>query len=67
MKPVYETLKEAGYTHVCMSGPGNHILKNEDGKLELWVANKFSASASLIYKNTHLEFVSSVNIPIGRV
>lgn len=63
MKPVYETLKEAGYKHVCMSGPGNHILENEDGKLELWTANKNAACATLKYKNTHLEFVSSVNVP----
>jgi hypothetical protein len=57
--PKYETLKEAGYTHVCMSGNGRHILRNEDGKYELWAVCKNCASSALIYKNTHLEFVSS--------
>lgn len=57
--PKYETLKEAGYTHVCTSGPGKHILRNEDGGYELWVANKNCASSALIYKNTHLEFVTA--------
>lgn len=55
-----ETLKQAGYTYVRFSERLQaHILKDGDGKLELWVANKNHASYGLIYKNTHLEFVSS--------
>jgi hypothetical protein len=55
-----QTLKEAGYTYVRYSSILHaHILKDEDGKLELWVANKNHASYGLIYKNTHLEFASS--------
>jgi len=58
-----QTLKEAGYTHVCMSGPGNHILQNENGGYELWTVAKNHASSGLRYKNTNLEFVSSVTVP----
>lgn len=55
-----ETLQQAGYTYVRYSKTLKaHILRDEDGKLELWTANKNHASYGLIYKNTHLEFVSS--------
>ena len=55
-----QTLKQAGYTYVRYNSILHaHILKDESGKLELWVANKNHASYGLIYKNTHLEFVSS--------
>lgn len=54
-----QTIKDAGYTYVRYSESlGVHILKDESGKLELWGANKNHASYGLIYKNTHLEFIS---------
>lgn len=55
-----ETLKAAGYTYVEFRKRGSlHILRNSDGKLEAWGANKNHASYGLIFKNTHLEFLSS--------
>lgn len=55
-----QTLQDAGYTYIRYSVILRaHILRDGDGKLELWVANKNHASYGLIYKNTHLEFVSS--------
>lgn len=55
-----ETLKQAGYTYVRFDKSERvHILKNEDGGLEKFVARKGHASWGLIWKNTHLEFVSS--------
>lgn len=55
---IKETLKDAGLTYVRFED-GNHILADEDGKLEVWFANKNHASYGLIYKNTHLEFARS--------
>ena len=51
-----ETLKQAGYKHIKQLARGEHLLQNEDGKFEVWFANKNHASYGLIYKNTHLEF-----------
>ena len=55
-----ETLKQAGYSYAgyCQA-EGLHRLKDEDGKIELWIANKNHASYGLIWRNTHLEFVRS--------
>lgn len=55
-----ETLKQAGYKHIKTLGNGEHLLEDEDGKKEIWFANKNHASWGLIYKNTHLEFARSV-------
>lgn len=57
-----ETMKAAGYAYVRYSAQhGGHILRDVDtGKEELWVANKNHASYGIIWKNTHLEFVTSV-------
>lgn len=56
-----QTFKEAGYTHKKSFGDGGHILFNEQTKqFEMWQANKNHASYGLIYKNTHLEFCSSM-------
>lgn len=55
-----ETLKEAGYRHVRFQDGFHILMEVETGKLEKWVANKNHASYGLIYKNTHLEFCSSV-------
>ena len=52
----YETMKEGNYEYVEYQGDGQHILKNANGELEVWGANKNHASYGLIYKNTHLEF-----------
>lgn len=54
-----QTFKEAGYTYVKKTGNGEHILRNSDGKLELFRCNKNHASWGLIYKNTHLEICYS--------
>ena len=58
--PIRETMKQAGYEYVQYSTIYHaHVLKElETGKLELWTANKGHASYGIIYKNTHLEFVS---------
>ncbi len=53
----YDTFKDAGYTpYAYYPETQEHILQNDDGELERWVANKNHASYGLIYKNTHLEF-----------
>lgn len=55
----YETLKDAGYTYVkYLRETKEHVLRDSDGQLELWFANKNHANYGLIYKNTHLEFMS---------
>lgn len=59
---VRETMAAAGYTHAWHDPAlGGHVLRDNDtGSLELWVANKDHASYGIVYKNTHLEFVRSV-------
>lgn len=53
-----ETLKEAGYIHVKTLEDGRHLLEI-NGRLEIWGCNKNHAGYALIYKNTHLEFITS--------
>jgi hypothetical protein len=53
-----ETMKQAGYKRIKALGDGQHVLQDADGKLELWFNNKNHAGYGIIYKNTHLEFVS---------
>lgn len=55
------TIDEAGYKYIRYSESLHaHILEDlETGKQELWVSNKNHASYGIIYKNTHLEFVTS--------
>ena len=55
-----QTFKQAGYTYVENLGDGLHILKNENGDNEVFFSNKNHASWGLVYKNTHLEFCSSL-------
>jgi hypothetical protein len=56
-----ETLKQAGYKYIKYAGCNQHILQNVDTKnSEIWASNKNHASYGLIYKNTHLEFCSSL-------
>lgn len=57
-----ETLKNAGYIKAESKGSGEFILTDKEGKKELWVANKNHASYGIKYKNTDLEFCSSVGI-----
>lgn len=52
-------LKSEGYSYVKSLGNGEHLLKNEDGKLEVWFNNKGHANYGLIWNNTHLEFARS--------
>ncbi len=65
-----ETMKEVGYEHIGMNEYGQHILMNHNVPIdnpyrqELWYSNKNHASYGLIYKNTHLEFCSSIKQPI---
>jgi len=58
-QPLKETLKQAGYKYVRSLGDKTHLLKNSDGKPEVWFANKGHAGYGLIWNNTHLEFASS--------
>jgi hypothetical protein len=57
----YQTMKEAGYEHVKTLGDGLHILKDvASGDLEIFGSNKNHAGWAIIYKNTHLEFCSTI-------
>lgn len=63
MKPIRQTLKQAGYSYIGFNRARKlHMLRNEDGKCELWFANKNHASYGLIWRNTHLEFASSYSL-----
>jgi hypothetical protein len=56
-----EILRMAGYRYLKYLGHQQHLLLNvETNSKELFVSNKNHASWGLIYKNTHLEFVSSL-------
>ena len=51
----------AGYRHLKYLGHRQHLLLNiVSNKNELFFSNKNHSSWGLIYKNTHLEFVSSL-------
>ena len=56
----YETLKEAGYIKILSLGNGEFILTAKGGTKEKWFANKNHASYGIKYKNTHLEFASTL-------
>lgn len=60
MKPLRETLKAAGYVKIESKGSGEFILTDDTGKRERWFANKNHVSYGIVYKNTCLEFVSSL-------
>jgi hypothetical protein len=54
-----QTLKQAGFKYIRYSSTLHaHVLEDETGKRELWVANKNHASFGISYKNTHLEFAA---------
>lgn len=57
------TMKEAGYRYKGFAPEfGGHLLEpiEQPGKLELWVANKGHASSGIRWRNTDLEFCSTV-------
>lgn len=62
-KPLRETLAQAGYQYAGFNRQsGAHILREiSTGKLELWAANKGHASYGITWRNTHLEFLRSLN------
>lgn len=54
-------LKANGYTYVRFDKAERyHVLRNENGELEKWFANKGHASFGLHWRNTDLEFASGV-------
>ncbi|UXE65455.1 MAG: hypothetical protein KA713_13335 [Chryseotalea sp. WA131a] len=56
-----ETLRTAGYMYLKYLGYHQHLLLNVDTNIkEVFISNKNHASWGLIYKNTHLEFASSL-------
>lgn len=58
----YETLKQAGYRHVGMLGDAGHVLyAPASHTYELFFKNKNHASWGIRYKNTHLEFLRSID------
>jgi hypothetical protein len=56
-----QTPKEAGlkYETFCPEF-GFHVFSDETGKREAWAANKNHASYGLKWRNTHLEFITSL-------
>ncbi len=59
----YETFAEAGYMHISYDPhTGQHTLKElETGNLEAWsAAGRYFNGYGLIYKNTILEFCSTI-------
>jgi hypothetical protein len=55
-----EDFKANGYTYVKYDADqGCHVLRNEDGGLEAFFANKNTAGWSLSWRNTDLEFARS--------
>lgn len=58
-----ETMKESGMTFMgkCMNA-GEYILKNQDGKLEIWFSNKNHSGYGIKFRGTHLEFARSVDV-----
>lgn len=62
-KPKRETLEQAGYTYVRPLGDGEHLLRDEDGKFEVWFVNDGHASYGLRWNGHDLEFARSAAIP----
>lgn len=61
MRPLRETLKEAGYINIKPSlFKGEYILTDTEGKMEIWLANKYHPSYGIKYRNTVLEFARSI-------
>ena len=57
-----QTLKQADYSYIKYLGNSLHLLKdNSTSKLEVFFPNKNHASWGIKWKNTHLEFMRSLN------
>ena len=58
--PLRETPKQAGLKYLGFSPETRlHTFQDvQDGSLSQWAANKGHASYGLLFRNTHLEFVS---------
>ena len=54
------TMKEEGYSFVRWIGDGGAVFKNEDGKLEVFFANKNHASWGFAWRGTDWEFAHSI-------
>ena len=59
-------LKEAGYKSIIKIRNNLYLLTDLNGKEEVWAANKNHASYGIKYKNTHLEFLYSINHDLDR-
>ncbi len=58
-----ESIQQANYRYLTFLGNRQHLLLNLNSKKqEVFFSNKNHASWGLIYKNTHLEFASSLVI-----
>jgi hypothetical protein len=57
-----EELKEAHYKYEKYLGNSSHLIRNlNTDRVEIFVSNKRHASWGLIWRNTHLEFLRSVD------
>lgn len=57
----YETMKQAQCISIEKISAREYILTFENGRRELWYANKNHASYGIKYKNTHLEFAATLS------
>lgn len=56
-----ESFKHAGYKYIKYLGKKEHLLLNKvNEKLEIFFSNKNHSSWGLVWKNTHLEFASTL-------
>jgi hypothetical protein len=57
-----QTLKQADYFYIKYLGNSLHLLRdNSTSNLEIFFPNKNHASWGIKWKNTHLEFMRSLN------
>lgn len=63
--PKRETLEQAGYTYVQDMGNGEHLLRDSDGKGEVWFVNDGHASYGLLWNGHDLEFARSLPATIS--
>jgi len=55
----FATMKEEGYIFIKWLGGGGAVFKNEDGKEEVFYANKNHASWGFSWRGTDWEFARS--------
>ncbi len=58
--PSKASMKEEGYSFVRWLYPGSAVFKNDEGREEIWFANKGHASWGFNWRGTDWEFASSV-------